>query len=701
MYVDISNRPSIREIRLILQQPGENGVATEMKIPLSFEGSYFFGTGESLLDFMSNKYVDEATYSGFSENFRRGEPNHCLSIAFRSLIHWQTAPGYKTSIYIAYDDDAFEDMKLSGLTEVAAGQYEFRECLFENMIPCSYDIDYLQTGVGISNPAVTFSRDAKGGVYNDLSDAAYYRMMERVRHWSRLWCNDKEERKISLIARYAFLVWYESFCDSVLDHSLIEEDAPENNNESIPFLDFKNAQDVADYVFHRFGDYSSTQSDLRTAIQNNLVSFIKQCPFSVFYDEVRSRLLGHDEEIRYPCYCIYSYLQANALGQKAPRSHFIITGTSGCGKTELLRVIRAILAEHDVTLPIIIVNSATMSYEGYKGANLSEYVYQLFNGHIEPHGMGIFVLDEIDKKVFPIRPEEFFSSTQELLTILDGEPIVCSPRNSSAIKIDTDNILFVGIGTFARLRKDSDASHMIGFNIERSEADTYNREFDLDYLAEKSGDYEFFGRFERVINFKSLPQDAILEIIRRTIKRRFDSGDLTVTDVTFSDTAAGQLFDYGNGHKGVRDAMNRCVALVSDQHALTLLGGEDTHNKDATVFIDDVDNKKLVISYVAREIQDISEQEDDDDLDSFKQKMQTVAKVRKKMLADFVKASSASDSNENKSESNADISHEASKKSTQPKRRTAKTKTQSEASVETKKKKASTRTKTSSKAKKS
>jgi ATP-dependent protease Clp ATPase subunit len=593
----------------------------------------------------------------------------------------------------------------------ADNTYFVKECLFENMIPSSYDLDYLQTGLGVRNPALSFVHDAKSGKYVNVSDKAYERIMSRIKAWASLWADSQEVPKISIIARYAFVTWYESFAKREFFHKPVRREDPNNKavetEDDIPYVEFKTLNDVVAHVISNLTEHSE-ESAVSTMETSALRRFIDTHPFSDFYNMIRGPLLGHDEEIRYPCYCIYSYLRSNALGEKAPRPHFIITGTSGCGKTEFLRVIRAILLEHGVDLPVFIANSASMSYEGFKGTSISEYLYHLFGGQPKPHGMGIFVLDELDKKLFPMCKDDVFSGTHELLTVLDGETIVHSPRQSPAVAIDTDNILFVGIGTFASLRNDVDMNHTIGFNIEQTKEDKYAREFDLDYLAEKSGDYEFFGRFEKVINFKSLPKESILEIVRRAIMRRFAEGDLVVSDVIFSDIAADQLFDYGNGRKGIRDAMNRCICMVSDCHAQRLLEGADCKDKDVIVILDDVDKQELTMSYVDRKTPAKSDLQqgldDDDEADvEFKRMIDVITDVRKGIVKDFDNKCLPETVLQQNGilEAKDDSASKSSKKKSSVKKGTSKPKAKSETSAGTKKRTTSTRSKTSTKSKKS
>lgn len=122
--------------------------------------------------------------------------------------------------------------------------------------------------------------------------------------------------------------------------------------------------------------------------------------------------------------------------------HCILTGPTGCGKSETLKRL-----SHLSGAPILYINARSLTDEGYKGQNFSECVSR-FRQENKDIRSAIVLLEEVDKLGFQSQDSEssgrFGRSIQRiLLSPLDGNPISV---DHSLVSIP--NWWFIGTGAF-------------------------------------------------------------------------------------------------------------------------------------------------------------------------------------------------------------------------------------------------------------
>lgn len=162
------------------------------------------------------------------------------------------------------------------------------------------------------------------------------------------------------------------------------------------------------------------------------------------------QLYGCEEYKRAIATAIWSSLNRNI------KSNFLIVGESGCGKTELARIVSQVYSN------TVIFDASQCSPKSYKGnATLSD---TLLNIDTRPSAPPAWVfIDEFDKAL--AKAELGAMLEAELLKFTEGAEIFVGEDKSRKL-VDTSKVNFVFMGTFAALKKNR--SQGIGFNADYS-----------------------------------------------------------------------------------------------------------------------------------------------------------------------------------------------------------------------------------------
>lgn len=181
------------------------------------------------------------------------------------------------------------------------------------------------------------------------------------------------------------------------------------------------------------------------------------------YLELKSRLAeqiaGNENYLHHLCVLFDLYvknldsLARGTMAEERPRLNLFVTGPTGTGKTESIKIAAQIMG-----LYLHRIDCTTLSAEGWNGTNLSDHLRNFMRDSAQDgkhfNGVGVILLDEFDKLCSKTctagggRPTE--DTQHNMLDLLDG--FTCP------------DALVIAAGSFQSLRlADSKASH-IGFH---------------------------------------------------------------------------------------------------------------------------------------------------------------------------------------------------------------------------------------------
>lgn len=283
------------------------------------------------------------------------------------------------------------------------------------------------------------------------------------------------------------------------------------------------------------------------------------------------RIIGQREELKKLACIFYEYFVCMAKGRPVDAYNLILTAPSGCGKTELYRVLRDFCKEYNIPVPVMLFDLSLFTEAGYKGKETEEIAGKIAEASKESGGYAICFLDEADKKFVPSYGSNSIdnnAATQaNLLTLVEGREI---KAEDSDIIVDTGKTMFVFMGAFQSLRDKKDKSKKavgrLGFGFDNGENNEQDKDFYSDITIDEIVEYgmleELAGRVLRVVNFHRLSEKDMRRLLVQ--KTRMISGELNV-EIELTDEAKDSLIEISYSHFGIRNQMNRIRSLAVDK----------------------------------------------------------------------------------------------------------------------------------------
>lgn len=311
-----------------------------------------------------------------------------------------------------------------------------------------------------------------------------------------------------------------------------------------------------------------------------------------------NRLIGQQTEIRKIVYLFCEYLRMAESGKDFKAPNWVLTAPSGCGKTEIYRILRDYFRDRGIDIPVLQIDLSLFSEAGYKGKEISDIIDAIAAANEKGDGAAIVFLDEADKKFVPSISSsgaDFNAAAQaNLLTLVEGSIHEVKKLRRVVQTIDTNKTMFVFMGAFQTIRdsrqKNSAEKRRLGFGTDHeTKSDHTDRFYDditIDDMIEFGMLEELAGRMEQVINLHRLSEKDMCRLISE--KARLVAEETGIT-IELDEDAVTSFLDVAYTNLGIRGVTNSIKRLVCEK--LTNV-----------YFADDFDRSKCIVWIISPDL---------------------------------------------------------------------------------------------------
>ena len=343
----------------------------------------------------------------------------------------------------------------------------------------------------IENPAVQFTLDAKAGEYDEVSDETYNFLLNEVEELSKFWCDQKEVPAVQVLGA----IFRKMNLDQKTIGAVAERLADRYAEAVKPFTEKNIVQDEGDldWLF----DMETEKKKSGAFSKRNL-----QVCFG-------SHLWSGQS-------CEGSDYAALIIIFTLIKEIFFLTGPTGCGKTEIWRVMSRLYPN------IRIIDSTMLTMQGWSG---SFKVRDIFSSMSQEEAeKAIIVFDEFDKFCEPLygsNGTNYGAAAQnELLKLIEGGQIYFpADKGKPALELDSSGISFVFCGSFERLtdvKTESESSMGFGNKIQKKDAYVqYEKEITVEDLVRYAGiRQEIGGRINQIVQLQGMTAEDYKKILQ-------------------------------------------------------------------------------------------------------------------------------------------------------------------------------------------
>ncbi|MCR4672467.1 MAG: AAA family ATPase [Lachnospiraceae bacterium] len=379
----------------------------------------------------------------------------------------------------------------------------------------------------VENPSIEFTRKAKAGEYDKISDEEYNELLNECETVSGLWKRMPRKAAGDLLL------------------------------EGLKSIDLS-IEDVARAVTMLSGCPFSEKSDKNQEDDFFSLEILSWSPKSI-YRFLDKRILGQDEAKKAAALVVYNHVEGR-------RSNTIFCGPTGSGKSEIWRQL-----EKNHPKLVRMVDASRLSADGWKGSfHLRDIFEDIQPQDIAKYGL-IVVLDEADKitceTISGANGTNYAAIIQNaLLKMLDGDVLEFGPEDGrKPFKVDCAHISVVLLGAFENLlAMKSKESSNLGFGAKiKTACDYSNSQITPADLINAGMRREIVGRINRISaltplsvnDFKKILTGPVLADIQEQTGCQIEISD-SVRDVLAEEAAATGL--------GVRYMRSRLMNALDD-----------------------------------------------------------------------------------------------------------------------------------------
>lgn len=254
------------------------------------------------------------------------------------------------------------------------------------------------------------------------------------------------------------------------------------------------------------------------------------------FKKVTKTLIAQDE----PARRVITEIARKEMDSRKKREGILLTGSTGVGKTELMRLIAKYLNK-----PFHTVDSTQLTVPGFTGKDIEEVLWELYikcGKDKEKTEQAIIFFDEIDKKGSPKKDDHSGQGVLNLLLpFIEGTKYdACFDMKTALekVKIDTSNMTVIFGGAYTDVYKNLLQKNGIGFNSRVETKDIYKKATTKDFVERGMMTDEFMGRVV-VVKLNDLDVNDIkrvmLESDESAIKIQQDIFDKLGVKLTFTD----------------------------------------------------------------------------------------------------------------------------------------------------------------------
>lgn len=336
--------------------------------------------------------------------------------------------------------------------------------------------------VPMTNPAVTFTADAKAGEYDELSDEEYYELLDFTEELASFWKKNRE-----------------ATAGNVVLEALVNTDLSLSETDKLAQI-LSEASERKTYKYQKQEPEFETTFD-KTPFDEGEVEWTPQ----MIYEYLDEHVYRQEKAKKAAAIMLYNHL-------KGRRRNMILAGPTGCGKTEIWRSLQK-------RFPFIkIVNGPQIACDGWKGSYHMKDIFM--EEPAEKARKMLVVIDEADKLFEPsigAAGVDYARKIQnEFLKIMDGDKVEFVSEGNDAKKttVDCSHVSFVFCGSFETLLQNrDDKPATIGF-FQNADSDEEEDSITIEDLVEYGNvRREIAGRIQQIVALNALTVDDFEHIL--------------------------------------------------------------------------------------------------------------------------------------------------------------------------------------------